>query len=529
MVQLSGISKNIDSCAGMLAQRASKTYRRIRDADKRWLDKDDLIQDTLVQALEAEQSFREGAGQKYSSHLFTRLQWASGRLHTSLLRGKRTPQTRDADGVPVFLDTVELDAPAGNDSRSWQLADPGAVGRLEDTAIGETQREKAFQRLVQSVEFSPVEKPLRFRAISHLVSVFLFGHRAAVEPEVRETLALAAKNARIVYSDLCGCGTDEKCRKKLLQWAAGYAIMDSGAENKLRCLECVKCSGRFTLADVRAGSYYLEPGMCRSCYRHMQADSGTCFGKEYQRTDSACRLHCPDREVCRDVKKGRIVMGEKNGGAVIDEALGKGLDELDAVEKPKKAKKKTPKAAAVDTVEASGKKKKAEKASVKPDKSGKKAAVAKPVELPAEGDPPAPPEVVEWPFRAGSAKRFCFRACYKGVSKKKFESFFQPGILSAEQKAAGIPQPKLTAEEKASGQKAGPLYGVAQHDFHLKVQRHGANMASWHGGNTLTHTWRFSEEGGHYQIFDVKYVGGKKKKADTSSSDRGSKKNKKAA
>ena len=113
---------------------------------------------------------------------------------------------------------------------------------------------------------------------------------------------------------------------------------------------------------------------------------------------------------------------------------------------------------------------------------------------------PAPKEVGGvWPFRDGTAMRRAFREIYAadGLTPKAFANLFRK------------------ADEK-DGIKAGPLFG-ANHDFMLKVMRSGANRSPWHGGSVLTHTWRFSEEGGRYRIYDVKYVA---KKADTAKKSR---------
>lgn len=138
--------------------------------------------------------------------------------------------------------------------------------------------------------------------------------------------------------------------------------------------------------------------------------------------------------------------------AVLDEKLAKGLDKLDA--KPAKAKTKTDKPVA------------------KVQTKSKKAA-----EDEAEEDDPAPASVGNvWPFRAGSACRYVFRAAFEGVTLKAFAALFEKG---------------------------GELYKAASHDFMLKVLRQG--YAGKRGRHT--HTWRLSEDGGRLKPFDVKYLG----------------------
>lgn len=152
---------------------------------------------------------------------------------------------------------------------------------------------------------------------------------------------------------------------------------------------------------------------------------------------------------------------------VINDKLAKGLDELDKPATNKKA--------------ASAKPAKAE--SAKP----KKAAAEKA----AESDIPTPPKGVPvWPWRQGTAMQYIFMAIYfaeGGMTPKKFDSLFAQA-------------------DKKTGTKAGPLH-TTNRDFMLKVMRSGVNSSSWHGGSVLTHTWKFSEEGGRYRIYDVKYVG----------------------
>ena len=477
MVQLTtGVSPEIDSCAGLIKKRAAWSYRLLRSADKRWMDEDDVLQDNLVMAVEALGTHSKRKGQKYSTHLYNRINWGSGHMALSLGRKKRR-----ANGL------VELDAPIPGDSEHFfELPDHTARKTL-DAGVDAADRVSAFRRLVVAVQSGVTPKPAQYEAVEHLVRVLLFGHRTRTpDPTISSLLAAAAQQAQIKFVDLKGLSEDGRSQKELLQWAAGCAIMGMGAENKLRCLECIRCRGKFTLTDVREGIYYLEPGVCRSCYKFMQADPGTCFGKVhskaqegFQATDTACRLHCPDREVCRTIAKRRKRVGEK--AAVLDDKLAKGLDKLDA-----------PAKATSEKSAKSGNKKVNEKKAEKP-------AAAKAKAEEADQYPPAPKSIGGvWPFRDGTAMRYCFYTLFTtegGLTPKAFANLFRKA-------------------DKAAGLKSGPLVG-ANHDFMLKVMKSGVNCSSWHGGSVLTHGWKFSEEGGRYRIYDVKFLGkAKEAKAD---------------
>ncbi len=275
MVQLlTGTSEKIDSCAGLIRERAESTYNRIRETDRRWIDRDDLIQDNLVSAIKTEQDHCKKRGrrsQKFSTHLYNRIMWDSGHLILALSR-----QMRRASSL------LELDAPLPDEETGYVLPDTTAHEELVASAAVD-DRVGAFKKLVVAVQTSTAYKREQFRAIEHLVRVMLFQRKGPefgeLDQEIQQTLVNAAKKSAISYSDIQGCGEDEGSRKKLLQWAAAAVIMEPGAENKLRFLECVKCRGGFTLTDVREKRYFLEPGMCRTCYGRMQANPQTCFGK----------------------------------------------------------------------------------------------------------------------------------------------------------------------------------------------------------------------------------------------------------
>ena len=67
-----------------------------------------------------------------------------------------------------------------------------------------------------------------------------------------------------------------------------------------RILECVLCTERFSIKDVRESRYYPSTGVCHACYEKAAAGNKKvwCFG-EYDPSVSECRTECPDRRLCR--------------------------------------------------------------------------------------------------------------------------------------------------------------------------------------------------------------------------------------
>lgn len=469
-MQTLGISPNIDSCAGLVAKLALRSYSRLSAEHRRWLDPEDLIQEAYISAHQADLTHVPGAGQKYSTRAFTAIDWGLKHVHTGLGRSMRRA-----------VELVELDGTTGK-----QYADATAVLPVDGTS--------AFKALVATIiRLGPVE--VAQAASTYLVAGLLLGVTSRTTPEVVELLGRAGREAGVSYQEIRNCATDEKTRKKVLLWASEAVIMNLGAENKLRCLVCVRCDGRFTLAALREGRFSLDTSMCRACYREM-ADSGqSCFAKEFSTNAVECRLHCPDRQHCRSftpkdhthMSTAKGTTKTKSKPVVADEL--EGLDsELAAVDT---AAAKTTKPKKVSAEVKAGKSAKAKAGKSKPAKA-KPAKAVKPVEAKTAAEPKTkkPPVVDEagpaelggvWPWRAGSVMRFCFRQCYEGtgVSHKKFESFFEKGA-------------------QAHGYKA---------DYMLKKMRTGLA-----GKTEKTHSWRLNEEGGRYKIYDARYLLGKKAK-----------------
>lgn len=76
-------------------------------------------------------------------------------------------------------------------------------------------------------------------------------------------------------------------------------------EKKL--VECLLCNERYSKHSIIEGGFYLESGVCKSCYNKMQLQSQTlsCFGKlpskklhGYNSENIVCSSICPDRVAC---------------------------------------------------------------------------------------------------------------------------------------------------------------------------------------------------------------------------------------
>lgn len=80
-----------------------------------------------------------------------------------------------------------------------------------------------------------------------------------------------------------------------------------------KVLECTLCSTAYSVQDVEQGLFFPSTGVCKSCYSAGQRSSRKvwCFGKldlrrghkivlkAYNPKAPECRLHCPDREICK--------------------------------------------------------------------------------------------------------------------------------------------------------------------------------------------------------------------------------------
>jgi hypothetical protein len=305
-------------------------------------------------------------------------------------------------------------------------------------------------------------------------------------------IALVAHQQRVGIETLKTLFMEEKSRKKALERLGEFVTIGMGKEMEARILECVRCTGRFSLLDVKSGRYVVETLTCRTCHKQMQKAPVTesCFGKEktsttegYSEADVECRLHCRDRKVCRQfIQKGNTMPDEK------DPLEGVDLDAVDATAAAV-AKKKTAKAA--PKKEAAAKKAKAEKA----EKLKKTAAAEKAPKEPAKEKKVSTPRQVKektedeidrdkflakhpecgprLPHKNGSTMQYCFRQALEGVKAAKLQKEIE---------------------------ELGYSWGIM-----LMVLRRGFT-----GEKRQTHTWKLNEEGGYFKLENVKYVGTRK-------------------
>lgn len=85
------------------------------------------------------------------------------------------------------------------------------------------------------------------------------------------------------------------------------------AIQKMKLLFCLLHNGRFSKYDVKKGRYFPSTGICRACYKRMQAQpyNVCCFGKPtkvvkpksvqygWDKDAIECKSECPDRQICK--------------------------------------------------------------------------------------------------------------------------------------------------------------------------------------------------------------------------------------
>lgn len=448
--RITGISSNIDSCGGMIVKQAAVTYHtRISAHHRRWVDPEDIVQDGLVAALETERhKFKKGHGTKFSTFLYRRLNWQMSRIADGLRRQKRS--------LPGL---VELDAPVpgSEDDKPVEIADGQALHSDKINCI------QSFITLCRSVS-----QP----AIVVLIRGFLFADSRPATPEICVEIGQVAARLGIGINDLSMlrhaiAGHDDTFRKKLLTLISKEVMMVTGTEELIRCLECTECGGKFSIAAIRDGRFFVSSMCCRHCHKKMQKAPVTesCFGKPktskregFSESDVECRLLCQDKEACRQFSRSGKMSDKKT----------KGVDDVDFSKVEGKAKAKAAKVAP--------KAKSVEKKAAKSEKAPKVKKAPKEIEWDKGAYPfnpnEAPPKetgVVEWPYKRGSTMLSVFMHMLKGVDKKKIQ-----------------------AAVEAQGSTWKQMYAIMKRFEHRE------------------HTWKLNEEGARYQIFDVKFRGGKK-------------------
>lgn len=454
---LSHITPEVDSCAGLIIREARKYYNRISHAHQRWLDPEDLIQEALLAAVSEVNVTYDATRGKYSTYLYTGLRNSLSRVCLSLLQQKRQ--------APL----TEVDAPLSSDSeRTLQLPDP-------------TLPEDQILDAVQS--FTDLCIGLSAASVIFLTRGFLLnsctasGRRPQDEASVLAEIRLRAGQKRTDPEAFRVLLRSEKAQKMALHALAECDIIDLGHDMDVRVLECTECRGSFPLAAIRGGRFVAQTMTCVSCYSGLQQSTLACFGKQYDPAAIECRVHCRDRHVCKLVSQPGVVnitsedkIMAKAATATAPEVEDELADvDLSDVEKAP-AEEETP-----DPAKTTAKKTTAKKAAPKPAATKK---AAKPSAPPKEKDEDAPPEEIgpRWPFKKNSIRGYAFQRAFKGCK---------------------------TADLKKEVEDLGWDFGLVLRN----LQRAPHTSAS----KNTSHTWKLSEEGGRLRVYDVKYMGGKKK------------------
>jgi hypothetical protein len=455
--KLKGISGAVDSCSGMIVQQAYRAHNKLSAEHKRWVDPEDLMQEALLEAVQAEKRYKPNRGAKYSTYLHTGLFFELSKNYTDKLRQQKR----------TSVSIVELDAPLNDSTDStFQVPDKCI---LSDSVL--TNQRRAVYGVVQLC-----------RAVSAgarlvLVKILLCGKRLDEGDELfAPELAEAASRVGAKFADFELLAEDEEIRKMALNQLVNDGIVGLTDEVDTKLLECVGCGGRFSLRDVREGRYFITSMRCRVCYRDLKRDQTSCFGKTktskqegYSEADVECRLHCRDKAACVQFQRKRDSMSK-----AVDEVVEVEEDELAGVdfeEKPAKKATKTSKPA---------KAAKATKKSAKAEKSDEKPVTGAAAEFWTKYDEVEAPKEVggEWPWRAGSLMNRMFQHAYHGVKREELEAQFT----------------KLGRDAK----------------MFIRLLRSGQS-----GKGAITHTWKLNEEGGKIRPYDVKFHGkeGKAKEA----------------
>ena len=467
--RITGISPKIDSCGGLIAQKVNAAYRRVPPSHRRWIDRDDVLQEAFVGAMASEKSFRRKGGSKFSTYLYRQLDWALAKMASGLNR-----EMRDA---PI----VELDAPLPS-GRS-------IVEVLPSTVSQTSQLPMAGEQLNAAASFLALCRGVGDEGAAALIRGLLFSDSKRPEPKICAEIGLVASNLHIGLGDLRPIAQDENLRKILLQLTARYVMIGIGAEEALRLLQCVECGGKFSLAAVREGRFYVPTMTCRACYQRLEASPASCFGKEHAPGSAECRLHCLDRAVCSNFnKEDKAMTADETSAAEAVEDVD--LSDVEDTPKPKKSAKgkkpgkkapakKAAKPAKPVKAEKPAKAPKAEKEAVPFTPEAAKAylsSVVKHINDPeaAVGTiPDAPKELGGWPYRSGSGYNFVFLRLYLGVT------------------ADGLK--KLEADLEKAGSSVKRLVGC--------VTRDGARTKIVNG---MQVGWKVNEEGGGLKIYDIR-------------------------
>lgn len=489
-VQVRGISTRIDGCERLLHKQSNQFHSHLPTEHKRWIDLEDVLQEGLIAAWQAETNYAEMWGsassrdtkaskghRPFSTYMAYGVRnWFSQTFRSPLSQQKRVCAGMAGlnDPVPGTDDmTVEDLLPPSGDPSPEMLQ----IGLDAFVAIGKrlAGASAAFFVVVMGCGVWPAEEIGDLRRVRAIVA------------DIRKAVLSVACDG-IAVEDMALVADSKIFRTKTLTLAREFTKMTMTGGHELKILQCTKCSGRYSLRDVEHGKFEPETLTCTDCYKRMQrsAPERSCFGKVKTETsegfndnDPECKLHCMDRKVCKQYVTG----GRMTDTAILDDvdieegATGEIPDEDEAPAKKstKKAAKKNP----VQKAAAKAAKRVAEKkATTKAAKPAKAKAEAntkivktvdgkeKVIRLDDQGR--------DLPFKPNSAMRGTLVAALDGVKVSKLE---------ADLKKAG--------------------WDV---DFQMKMLRSGQS----NGGKLLpypvTHTWKLHEENGVIKASDVKRV-----------------------
>lgn len=463
---LKGISPEIDSCVGMIRQQAAHTYRHISPIHRRWLDPEDLIQEGLLAAVQTSQKFdpcrhllpiRSADGSKamakpikYSSYLHNGLHFHLSKIASPLRQQKR-----------VLAGVLELDAPKPEGRSSLQLPDTASTPEEIQGAV------TAFLDLCMGMP-AP--------GVILLVRGFVLGtwaeHGLHQEIQIITKISEMAEHKGTSPLALRLLSQHQEAQKMLLTQLVESDIIDLGHDMDARILECTNCAGMFPLVAIRTGRFVVPTMTCKTCYTALEQSPLACFGKQYSTEAVECRLHCPDRYVCRAVSQNQSGVSPMTSEATAQAA--EDLKDVDLSDvQPTPSKKKPAKAKPNGAAQASAPSPAKKKAAAKPEPKPKAAKPAK-----QEEDPPPPECGPRWPFKRNSIRGYAFARALKGVKASELK--------------------EIVEKQKFNW------------DLVLRNLRRAPHTSA---AVNRTHTWSLSEEGGRLKIHSVKYIGEKKKKA----------------
>lgn len=500
-VQVHGISARIDGCERLLYKQANHFHNHLPAEHQRWIDLEDVLQEGLLAAWQSEQKFSSTWGpqsaldnqaSKGRRPFSTYMAYGVRNRFSQTFRSPLSQQKRLSTGIVSITDPV----PGTED---MMLADillsPDPTPEMMEIGI---------------TTFAAIGRRLGGDAAAFFVATMSLGVwpvRAFGAYRLRSLMAQIRRAVLAVgsgFEEMVTVADSKLFRRKTLTLAREFTKMTSTGGHDLKILDCVKCRQQYSLKDVEHGRFEPETLTCSDCYQKMQssAPERSCFGKTktedhegFSEADPECKLHCRDREICRQYVNGGRKMGTATEEVLDDidfeeDTEAEDMPENDDVAEPAPVKKTSKKATKPAPAKAAKPAKTAKAA--KPAKSPKPAKTAK-----AEKKQAPNTKIVkttdtgedkviklddqgrDLPFKPSSWMRGCLVLALDGVKVSKLE---------ADLKKAG-----------------------ADVAFQMKMLRSGNNAGrTSEGGGLLpypiTHTWKITEDKGFIKAHDVKRV-----------------------